>query len=53
MLFRSDVTITKDQYTAAMEGGYYDGGCYGDGRSEGQGGFYAKLYNSQFEGVQT
>lgn len=25
-----DVTITKDQYTAAMEGGYYDGG-----RSEG------------------
>ena len=21
-----DVTITKDQYTAAMEGGYYDGG---------------------------
>lgn len=30
-----DVTITKDQYTAAMEGGYYDGGCSGDGRSEG------------------
>lgn len=30
-----DVTITKDQYTAAMEGGYYDGGCSEDGRSEG------------------
>lgn len=30
-----DVTITKDQYTAAMEGGYYGGGCSGDGRSEG------------------
>ena len=30
-----DVTITKDQYTAAMEGGYYEGGCSGEGRSEG------------------
>lgn len=29
------VTITKDQYIAAMEGGYYYGGCSGDGRSEG------------------
>lgn len=30
-----DVVISKDQYTAAMEGGYYDGGCSGDCRSEG------------------